>query len=198
MTCHLREKPPADGENTTCGSSAALTPLAPGQGEHLGRSPDSRVDAWPDLPTTQGVTVAYTGFALRLQLRGQPWIWPVGRTTFPFNRTANRPDRSNRLLQEGGQFGKDQFRFLRYFSNLVGALNGRNLITNFTRCNYAQAGISERVEMTAKPAPWLSNPAVAKVRFWITSPSTFNDRFSDLRCVAAGTLLQRNAILRQQ
>lgn len=50
-------KAPADGENTTSGSSAAPTPLASGQGENLGRSPDSRVDAWPALPITQGVTV---------------------------------------------------------------------------------------------------------------------------------------------
>ena len=46
-------QPPADGENTTRGNSAVLTPLAPEQGEHLGRSPDSRVNAWPNLPITE-------------------------------------------------------------------------------------------------------------------------------------------------
>lgn len=36
----------------------------------FGRSPDSRVDAWPGLPIPSG-TVTWSGFALRLQLRGQ-------------------------------------------------------------------------------------------------------------------------------
>src|SRR6056297_1676495 len=59
-----------------------MTPTAPGQGDHFGRSPDfagHRVNrAFPGLSP-----VACAGHARRLQLRGQSWIY----TTFPFHRT---------------------------------------------------------------------------------------------------------------
>ena len=48
---------------------------AHGQGDHFGRSPDLRVNAWLDLPITPVRNSGNTSFARRLQLRGQSWIW---------------------------------------------------------------------------------------------------------------------------
>ena len=90
---------PADGENTTRGKTAALTPLAPGQGETFGRSPDLRVIAWPDLPITHGMTVALPASLSAYSCGGSRGVGKECRTAFPFNRTANRPDRSRRTIQ---------------------------------------------------------------------------------------------------
>ncbi len=75
-------------------------PLAVEQGEHLGRSPDLRVNAWPGLPaalrcsgifrprsplTVAGAVVEYVPRARH-------------RTTFPFNHMANCQNQSPFVL----------------------------------------------------------------------------------------------------
>src|SRR6056297_74331 len=68
----------ASGANaTTTEGPLPMTRPASGQGDHLGRSPDLRVDAWPGLPTVPCTEVTSSDFARRLQLRGQSRPWRV-------------------------------------------------------------------------------------------------------------------------
>jgi len=73
-------QPTADRRLSPLRYAASLARPAPEMGDHNGRSPGSRVVAWPSLPIAH-TTVASVGFARRLQLRGQPQLC----TAFPFN-----------------------------------------------------------------------------------------------------------------
>ena len=74
------EPSPLNGEDTTAEErSAAHDAPRAWTGCCFGRSPDLRVNAWPVLPAAGFATVVYSGFAIRLQLRGQSWIWPSCR-----------------------------------------------------------------------------------------------------------------------
>ena len=71
--CHKREDklPPQTVKSPRAEAPQPNTPLAVGQGERLGRSPDLRVIAQQDLPVVFCTTVAFPSFTHRLQLRGQ-------------------------------------------------------------------------------------------------------------------------------
>lgn len=102
------------------------------RGSMLGRSFPSRCCA----------TVVHTGFAHRLQLRGQSWSWPKGRTTFPFHQTANRLNRSKACLQVSRGFASvhDARRRVTATRALDGFVHGQGRGGGFEACRIRGLG----------------------------------------------------------
>jgi uncharacterized protein (UPF0335 family) len=91
---------PADGDRCHhYGKPLPAARPAPGQGDHSGRSPDSRVIAWTGLPRVHVAPQWHCRPGSPLTVAGavaDSGALPL--TAFPFHRTADRPNRSPFLV----------------------------------------------------------------------------------------------------
>ena len=89
-----------------------MTRPASGQGDHFGRSPDSRVNAWPGLPTVLWHSSDIIPASLSAYSCGGSHgigaLW-LHRTVFPIIQTAHHPDRSESAITAGSQSWEEKF-----------------------------------------------------------------------------------------